>query len=209
MNLNIVIRAADPVRAAELFKRLGIELEEPNRPNPTRWHAWCRISISVEQCGSGEEPGLALALPDPERALSGASSSAILERAGSRKLLNLGGAAIPFIADSGPVEQPAADQALLAYAETILQHVRRDLASILTRHRLTDVRLGGPSMLGHGVERCFTLVVGGCDEATIAELRSLFEANALPTFRIDVVAPEGLDPEVEERLGRLAWDLDP
>ena len=207
MELDIVIRAADPARAAELLGHLGIRLAEPNRPNPGIWHAWLSASITVGACGAGEEPGLALAIPGFAAALAAAVPGAVAVSRDGKSLLDVGGAKIPFRSDGGAIARPAADEALLPYAEAILQHVRHELAAILARHAMVSVRLAGPQMLNGDLDRRFALIVRGVDDHAIAELQALFDSKAHPTFRIDIIDATGIDPETNDRIERLAWDL--
>ncbi len=53
MSINIVVRAADPAGASEVARALGINLKDPNRPNPEAWHFNGQVSIVVTHAHGG------------------------------------------------------------------------------------------------------------------------------------------------------------
>jgi hypothetical protein len=59
MEISIVVRATDPARAAEIARALGLDVKDPNRPNPKSWTAQHFVSIVVTAT-EGLEPGIYL-----------------------------------------------------------------------------------------------------------------------------------------------------
>jgi len=70
MHIRIVVRTADPAGAAAFARALGIEIDEPNRPNPDRWHRRMRISLVIAGTEDGE-PGIHIGPDDFDEAVAG------------------------------------------------------------------------------------------------------------------------------------------
>lgn len=59
MDISIVVRTAEPARAADIARALGIDVNDPNRPNPESWTFDRTVSIVITNA-EGQEPGIYL-----------------------------------------------------------------------------------------------------------------------------------------------------
>lgn len=204
---DILIRATDPAAAAEALRAFDLELEGPDRANPTRWHGSCRVTVSVVACAPGERPSLAIGSADLDRALARLPGDTIHRRAGDAALVDVGGVHLSVVADPGPAARPGLDRSLLPHAEAILSDARVELADAFARLGVQDARLAGPQLvLGH-FARVFTLIVDDADDMAVAELNAILARHAHPPMRIEARSATSLEAETLARVDRLAWDL--
>ena len=150
MEMNLVLRAADPAGAAATLSALGIPLESPNRPNPERWHAWVRVAVSIEQCPSEEQPSIALGVTDLRHRLSVLPPGAVSVETSGAIVVDAGGARLRVREDDGLRSRPAGDQQSVLHAEVIIRDARAPAIRRLRRtlRRQSASRRPGTSSSG-------------------------------------------------------------
>lgn len=207
MHLNLVIRAADPAAAAAALRALGIDLEDPNRPNPGRWHALGGASLSVEACAADEEPSVALGLGDLAGRTAPLGDAVTAAADGETATLDAGGAAVALRRHDGPVRRPSGDEGLLLHAELTLRAARSELAGAFAALGVGTALLAGPKLLTGRYGTEFALIVEGGGPDAVATLDRILAAHADPVVTIATRELGSLDPETRERVLRLAWDV--
>ncbi|QXQ07301.1 hypothetical protein KX816_04520 [Sphingosinicellaceae bacterium] len=207
MELNIVIRTADPAGAAATLRALGLEISPPNRPNPTRWHGKARVSVLVEACGPGEQPSAVLGVEDPHRLRAAMTGQATTADADGPVVIDIGGLPVSVVADAGLVSRPGGDASILLHAEVILRDAAGELAEAFSRLDVRNARVVGPQLLLGRFERLFTMVVDGSDQGSLEVINAILAVHSDDTMRIEARAAEEFDGLTLARIDKFAWDV--
>lgn len=207
MELNIVVRAADPARAEAVLRALGIRLERPDRPNPGRWHGRGSVSVSVEACPPDEEPTVALGFADLHQKVAGLPAGTAVHAEHDAVSLDVGGANLLVREHAGPVRRPSADKGMLLHAEVVINEGRARLKEAFARHGIRNPRLAGPELMHGRFERRFALVLDGAGKTAIDEIDGILAEHSDEAMRVEALSAEELDRDVLARVDRLAWDV--
>ena len=207
MELNIVIRTADPAGAVATLRALGLEISPPNRPNPTRWHGKARVSVLVEACVSGEQPSAVLGVENPQSLLAAVAGQATAADGDGPVVIDIGGLSVPLVADTGLVTRPGGDASILLHAEVILRDAAGELAEAFSRLGVRNARVVGPQLLLGRFERLFTMVLDGSDQGSLEVINAILASHSDDTMRIEARAAEEFDVPTLARIDRFAWDV--
>ncbi len=211
MRTTIILRAADPARAAAVARAIGIPLLDPDRLNPDCWHV--RTSVTILVTAADGHPGgsfgpqhldetvsrLEEVMGQPAVRRGSDDGIALAEVEGFEVRLERDAPTMLFrdVVDFGqrfaiqPVFKAHRDEILLALAEI----------------GASNSRLVGPALGRTGGSRRWTLVVDAPGDADIAGVEPLIGRVGAGFAPLAIVRSVTLEPEHLAEIDRYAYDI--
>lgn len=212
MDISIVVRTAEPARAAEIARALGIDVKDPNRPNPRSWTFDRTVSIVITTA-EGQAPGIFLG-PRGDfdeglgviRDILGAEAVAVSDDGRTASIKGLDGLRIAVERDAPRTEHYYEPDIGKGVGLRYRLEANRDRVAACLR----DVGASDPRLVGEELGRLrgpvkWAFVVNAAETANLQPLQELLDEFV--SSPVQVMRSSEFDPVHLALINRKAFDV--